>query len=83
MGWFPDPENRSTADLVIMLVAVVICAILLLTLVGIIAIELVHPEFDSDPLVRVESEILGVLVGALVGFVGGRGVGRAEAHQSE
>lgn len=76
----PDPKRRSTVDLVVLGITFVIAFVVCITLIGIIVIELVRPDIDTDPLISVESEILGVLVGALVGFVGGRGVGRAEAH---
>ena len=69
---------RPTIDTVVLLIAVVISFVIVASLIGIILIELIHPETDTEPMVRMESEILGVLVGALVGFVGGRQVGRGE-----
>jgi len=56
----------------------VIGAVLILTTIAIIVIELVHPETDTDGLVKIDTEVLAVLVGALVGFIGGRGYGRTE-----
>ena len=65
-----------------MLAIIAIVGVILITgAVAIILIELIHPETDTEPLVRVESEILGVLVGALVGFIGGRATGREEARR--
>jgi hypothetical protein len=75
-------RDRSTVDLVVLGLLVVVALVVVAGFVGIILIELIHPEVDTDPLIRIESEILGVLVGALVGFVGGRGVGRAEEIDS-
>ena len=74
----PDAGSRSTVDLVVLGLTAVIGFVIVFTLVGIILIELIHPEVDTESLIQVESEILGVLVGALVGFVGGRQVGRTE-----
>lgn len=71
-------KSRSTVDLVVIGLTLIIGFVIVGTLIGIILIELIHPEVDTESLVRVESEILGVLVGALVGFIGGRSVGRTE-----
>lgn len=79
MSLLPDPTSRSTVDLVVLGITVVIAFVIIGTLVGVILIELFRPETDTESMIQLESEILGVLVGALVGFVGGRGVGRSEA----
>lgn len=71
--------DRPAVDIVIILVTAVISALLLLTAVAVILIELIHPSTDTSDLIRMESEILGVLVGAVVGVIGGRGIGKAEA----
>lgn len=76
-------RDRSTADLVVLAIIAIVGAILILSAVSIILIELIHPDTDTEPIVRVESEILGVLVGALVGFIGGRATGRNEAKNGE
>lgn len=61
-------------------ITLVIGIVLVSTTIAIIAIELVHPDVDTQGLVEVESEVLGVLVGALVGFIGGRSYGRTESE---
>ena len=80
MRWLPDLGSRSTIDLVVLGITFVIAFVIVTSLIGIILIELIHPDTDTESLVRMESEILGVLVGALVGFVGGRSVGRSEGN---
>lgn len=75
----PRPGERGTIDLVVLVITGVIAFVIVASMVGIILIELLHPETDTEPMIRMESEILGVLVGALVGFIGGRQVGRGEA----
>jgi NhaP-type Na+/H+ or K+/H+ antiporter len=64
---------------VILGLTVVVGFVVVFGLVAVLVIELVRPETDTEPLLRIESEIIGVLVGALVGFIGGRGVGRSES----
>lgn len=81
MRLIPDLTHRSTVDLVVLAVAFIISFVIVVTLLGVILIELVHPETDTESMVRMESEILGVLVGALVGFISGRNVGRSEAKE--
>lgn len=76
MSWLP--AERTTVDVVILAITLVIGFTIVFTLVGIVLIELFHPDTDTESLVRIESEILGVLVGALVGFIGGRAAGRSE-----
>lgn len=73
-------RNRSAVDLVVLAITFTISVILVVTLVGVVVIEIVNGGNETtDALLEVESEILGVLVGALVGFIGGRGHGRSEA----
>ena len=74
-------RERSAVDLVVIGITATIATMLILTALAVLLIELIHPEVDTDALVRIESEILAVLVGALVGFVGGRGTGRAEGYE--
>lgn len=73
-------KERPTADLVVLGVTLVIGSVLILTTIAVIVIEVVHPDTNTDGLVEVESEVLGVLVGALVGFIGGRSYGRTESE---
>ena len=70
---------RPVADLAVLGITATIAITLILTALTVVLIELIHPETDTESLVRVETEILGVLVGALVGFISGRTTGRHEA----
>jgi hypothetical protein len=76
-------SERPASDLVMIVIAATIAIMLLLSAFSILLIELIHPETDTDPIVRVETEILAVLTGAVVGFLGGRSVGRSEANGEE
>ena len=73
-------RERPAIDLAVLGVTAIIGGMLLLTALAVLLIELIHPESDTESLIRVETEILAVLVGALVGFLGGRSVGRDEAR---
>lgn len=74
-------RDRPALDLVLILVALTIGALLIITALAVVLIELLRPGTDTSALIRMESEILGVLVGALVGVIGGRGIGRAESYE--
>jgi hypothetical protein len=74
----PRLRERSATDLVVLGITGIVGLLLVLGMVAIVTIELIHPDTDTDPFIEAESEILGVLVGALVGFIGGRSTGRAE-----
>lgn len=65
----------------VLMIAGIIGFVLVLTTVSVIVIEVLHPDTDTDGLVQVESEVLGVLVGSLVGFIGGRAHGRSEPRE--
>jgi hypothetical protein len=80
LGIVVSLRNRSTTDLVVLAIIAIVGVILILTSVGVMLVEIFHPEVDTDPIIEAESEILAVLVGALVGFVGGRHAGRSEAE---
>jgi len=71
-------RDRSATDLVVLGIVAIVGSILIFSAVSLLVIELIHPDTDTEPIVRVEGEILGVLVGALVGFIGGRAAGRNE-----
>jgi len=77
MGMF---KNRSTVDVVVILLAGMVAITILLATIGIILARILHPDLDMT---KGGEAILGVIttvVGALVGFVGGRAVGKNEAN---
>jgi hypothetical protein len=73
-------KNRSTVDIVVILFALMIGTVLFLGTIGIIIGKVVHPEIDSTRATEMIAGVVTTIVGALVGFVGGRAVGRTEAN---
>jgi len=71
--------ERSATDLVVLAIVAIVGIVLIVGALGVLLVEILHPELDTAPIVEAESEILAVLVGALVGFIGGRAAGRSEA----
>jgi hypothetical protein len=64
--------DRSTNDLLILLVAGTVCFTVLATGAAIFLVELVHPESDTSQVVGILSDIVNTLIGLLAGFLAGR-----------
>jgi len=59
-----------------------ICLILLLAAVGLLAIRMAHPEIDVSRGSRNFNNLLTTIVSTLMGFIGGRAMGRLEEIKS-
>ncbi len=75
-------KNRSTVDVVIILLTTMVALVLILGTIGIVIGKLTHPTQDFAGSERVVGNIVTTVVGALVGFVGGRATGRMEEAKS-
>jgi hypothetical protein len=64
--------ERSTTDLVILIVTVTICSLVALGGITLLVLMLVYPEMDVSPLASAVSHAFGGLVGLLAGFLMGR-----------
>lgn len=63
---------RSTADIVVIILAVMVCSVVLLVVVGIVVIKLFHPTTEHKLATEAVINIITTVIGTLVGFVGGR-----------
>ena len=73
-------KNRSTFDVVVILMTAMVGLTMALVVIGVIVLRLFRPEVDVKSAGAVIGNVLTTLVGALVGFVGGRATGRMEAN---
>jgi hypothetical protein len=71
-------KDRSTFDIVVILLTATVGMTMVLIVSGVIILRLVRPEVDVKGAGTVIGNVLTTLVGALVGFVGGRATGRME-----
>jgi hypothetical protein len=71
-------KDRSTIDVVVITLAFSVCFILLFGTVGTFIEKLIYPEMDMSNAAEIIGNNLGVMTGAVVGFIGGRAVGRGE-----
>ena len=71
-------KERSTIDLVIIIITVTVGCTVLLTVMALFIMRLMHPEADTSRAAEAVMNIVTTLVGSLVGFIGGRATGRWE-----
>lgn len=68
----PRLPNRPTGDLLVLAIAGTVCTIALVAAVAIVAVELFHPEYDTDPVLAQLGDVVNTLIGLLAGFLAGR-----------
>jgi len=73
----------KTVDIVVIIFASMVALELIISVIGILYIRVVHPQIDTSRAGEVIQGITTTIVGALVGFIGGRATGRAEANGVE
>lgn len=73
MPILPDPTKRSTVDLIVLGLALTVCLVIVLSTVAVAVVECINPDVDTEDEVRHVADLLSVIIGAVVGFVGGRG----------
>jgi len=72
--------HRSTTDIVVIMFSGVICMVLVVSVVGAVTAKLVHPEMDLSRISESVNQMTSTIIGALVGFISGRAVGRREGE---
>ena len=65
--------DRPTADVVVLILTVVAAASVLLVGVGLFALALVRPGTDVTAALEALAAVLTLLIGAVVGYLAGRG----------
>lgn len=70
-------RHRSTADLIILILATFVGMTVLMAAVALFVTELVHPQADTSSgvtaLASVVNGAINVILGAVAGFIAGRG----------
>jgi hypothetical protein len=75
-------KNRSTIDVVVILLTITIGGAIVLSIIGVLILKLRDPAMDVKGASSVVGNILTTVVGALVGFIGGRATGRMEESKA-
>lgn len=78
-----DLAHRPTTEIVVILFTLLIWVIMVMVTVGAIAAKLLHPELDITKASEAINNMLSTIIGALVGFISGRAVGRREERDAQ
>lgn len=65
-------RDRSTGDLLVLMIASTVCAVILITVLAVVIVKFFHPETSTDIAVRTVAGILNTMIGLLAGFLAGR-----------
>jgi len=76
-------KDRSTIDIVVILLTVTVGGILCLAVIGLMVMRLLHPNADVSRGAEAVGGLVQTIVGALVGFIGGRATGKWEASNGK
>jgi membrane associated rhomboid family serine protease len=76
-------RGRSTIDIVVILFAITVIAVLIgiSVLTGMTILSANEHSIDLAPLILAQVQIITSIAGALVGLVAGRAMGKAEAQE--
>lgn len=80
MSHLPSPplRQRATSDLIVMFLAAIVAVVILVTLVGAIVWKINDPGADLGDVTDRVGEVVNTLVGAIVGYLAGKGVASSE-----
>jgi hypothetical protein len=68
----PPLRDRSTGDLLILMLAALIVVSVLISTIGIVIIEIARPDQDTGHAGAVIANIINTLVGLVAGYLAGR-----------
>lgn len=76
----PRPPIKTMTDFVVFAFVTIVVVVLLVAAVASTAIAVLDSERDLSALATTIGDILTTIIGALVGFLAGKGQGRSEVH---
>lgn len=66
-------SERPTADLVMLIITLLIALSILLTGAGVFLLALFHPEYNMQAVLSAFAEVIGLMIGAVLGYLAGKG----------
>ena len=64
-------SGRPASELIVLLVAGTVCAVVAFTVLGIIVVEIVNPEANTGQIAAIMGDILNTLIGLAAGLLAG------------
>jgi hypothetical protein len=68
-------RDRPTPDLIVMFLAAIVGVLMIGAMLSVIYLEAVHAAVDLDKLSARLADVTNTLIGAIVGYLAGRGAG--------
>lgn len=76
----PQPPIKNMTEFVVFVFVTIVGLLLTFTAVITSIVALLNPERDYSTIQNTIFDILTTIIGALIGFIAGKGAGRAEVH---
>jgi hypothetical protein len=79
----PKPPIKNMTDFVVFCFVSIVAIILVTAVFGVLLDAVLRPNNDRSTVVNALADITTTLIGALVGFIAGKGSGHAEAREEQ
>jgi hypothetical protein len=77
-------RDRSTPDLLVLIIASTICLAVLIATAGVFVIRIYEPKVDLSGLVGNLNDVINTMIGLMAGYLAGRqGNRRTRRHEEE
>ncbi|HEY9377371.1 MAG TPA: hypothetical protein VIQ02_09780 [Jiangellaceae bacterium] len=76
----PKPPVTNMTDFVVFCFVTIVAFILIGAMLSVMILEIRDPDTDTSSITAALADITTTLIGALVGFIAGKGAGKAEVH---
>jgi hypothetical protein len=76
-------SRRSTADLLVLIIASTICGAILIAVVGVFVLRIAQPKTDLAGIVGNLGDVINTMVGLLAGFLAGKTGARRRREDDE
>jgi hypothetical protein len=76
----PKPPIGTMTDFVVFAFVSIVAILLLVAGIGVGVLAFTDPDRDTSQTVNALADIVTTMIGALIGFIAGKGSGRSEVH---
>lgn len=75
--------DRSTPDLLVLIIASTICLAILIAVIGVFVIHVYEPKSDLNGLVGNLNDVINTMIGLMAGYLAGRQGGRRTRRRDD